>query len=384
MATKQEVLRAHLKEWLTTTQYSKERRELKERLAKTVHMHPNSIPRAMRRLQLTPLSKEDQRGRPVVYTKEVDAALYELWSAMDKPCAEILKPALDVYIQSFVRNKRWTYSVDTEALVKGMSIGSIKIRIARWREKEGIVRGYSATRSSPLKAMVPIRKSHTWKDLPPGYIQMDTVVHCNDWLSSDVVYSLGMVDYCTYWHEYTAQWNKGQEVTLGSIKCLYTRFPFALTELHPDTGDEFINYHVHAWVVQEQKLAMTRSEPNKKNDNMCVEERNNNMSRRHLGYARIDDVSLVPLCARILEVASIIHNHFRPVRRMTNKERRGAKWHRTFEKEAKTPYRRVMKSPHIPQSKKAALRKLHGALDPLSLQAELDTLKHELARKLTR
>ncbi len=42
MATKQEVLRAHLKEWLATKQYSTERRALRTRLAQTIEIHLGS------------------------------------------------------------------------------------------------------------------------------------------------------------------------------------------------------------------------------------------------------------------------------------------------------------------------------------------------------
>ena len=381
MATKQEVLRAHLKDWLATKQYGKERRKLRDQLAQTIQIHRNSVGRAMRRLQRTPRVRTETRGRPRVYIKEVDTALYELWDAMEKPCAEILRPAIDTYIKSFVRNERWQYGTHTEALVKGMSIGSIKTRIAGWRQKEGIKRGYSTTRTSPLKEIIPIRKSHTWKNLPPGYLQMDTVVHCGDLLTIDVAYSVGGVDFATYWSEYTVQWNKGKEATGTSIDLLCTRFPFSIHEIHPDTGDEFINYHVHAWAT-DHDIAMTRSEPYKKNDNMCIEERNNTMARRYLGYARIDELSLIPLAARILEKACLIHNNFRPVRRMTDKVRIGAKWHRTFEKVAKTPYERVQRDERLSPVLREQLRMVHDTLDPLSLHTELGMLKEELFKKL--
>lgn len=159
------------------------------------------------------------------------------------------------------------------------------------------------------------------------------------------------------------------------------RIPFDLSEIHPDTGNEFINYHVHAWAMLEG-LLMTRSEPNKKNDNMCIEERNNSIVRKHLGYHRLDDVSFVSLISEILRIACLLHNHFMPVRRMVSKERIGAKWKRTFEKEALTPYERVLREKTIPEQDKTMLRIAHDALNPLHLRRKLDTLKAELMKKL--
>jgi hypothetical protein len=101
-------------------------------------------------------------------------------------------------------------------------------------------------------------------------------------------------------------------------------------------------------------------------------------------YARIDEVALVPLSARILELACIIHNHFRPVRRMTNKVRIGAKWKRTFEKEAKMSYQRVLENTEVSDEVKLRLREMHETLDPLSLKRELDMLKEELFKKLVK
>jgi len=383
MKTKQEVLEEHLKEWLVTKPYSKARRLLTAQLARTVKIHPRSVGRAMKRLQLKDSTIPGRRGRPRLYTKETESALYELWEVMDYPCAELMHPMIDEYIKAFVNEKRWSYGLTTEALVKGMGIGSLKLRIATWRTKDGTKRGYSTTVPSMLKDLIPVRKSHTWADLPIGHLQTDSVVHCGDLLTGDVIYSVGAVDFRSYWSEYTAQWNKGEVATKESLETIRECFPFSWNELHPDSGNEFINYHVHAWAAAE-KIGMTRSEPYKKNDNMCIEERNNNIPRRHVGYARLDDQSLVPLVSEVLKGACLIHNHFRPVRRMVSKKRVGSQWHRTYEKAAKTPYQRILDDADIAKKIKHQLRAEHRKLNPLQLQRELDTLKVQLAKKLSK
>jgi hypothetical protein len=128
---------------------------------------------------------------------------------------------------------------------------------------------------------------------------------------------------------------------------------------------------------------MTRSEPLKKNDNMCIEERNDNVARRHLGYERLDDSSLVPYASEILRIACLLNNHFHPVRRMTSKVRVGAKWKRTFEKKAKTPYQRVLERDDVSDAIKEKLRAEHITLNPLALKRDLDRLKEVLRKKRT-
>lgn len=383
MGTKHEVLRANLKEWLATPPYSRERQEMVRRLSKTLKIHPRSVGRAMRREQLRRQGQANGVGRPKTYTPEVDAALRLLFDEMGCPCAENLKPSIDEYVRWLVIEQRWDFNDEVEALVKGMSIGSMKTRIRRFREKDGTARGYAATRPSTLHVLVPIRKSHTWTGLPPGYLQMDSVVHCGDLLSGDVVYSVGAVDFATYWSEYAAQWNKGEEATRESVETLRARFPFAWVEMHPDSGTEFLNRHFFRWSEREG-IAMTRSEPNKKNDNMCIEERNGYLPRRYVGYARIDNQALVPLVSEILATACLLHNHFRPVRRMIEKERIGAKWKRTYEKVSKTPYARVLERTDVPEEVKARLRRTHEALNPLALKRKLDTLRERLHRALSK
>ena len=382
MATKHEVLQANLTQWLACNKDKEKRGALIAKLSEMLALHPKSIGRSMKRIQMSTSVHTERRGRPTEYGPDVQAALSQVWEAMECPCAEnMTRENIDEYLGYFIKEQSWNFNAEVADKLLAMSTGTKKLCIASMRTKRGMLRGRSATVASPLKGMIPIRKSHTWTNLPPGYLQADSVVHCGDRLTGDVVYSVGGVDFATYWSEYGAQWNKGREETLLTLKRLRPRFPFPIKELHPDTGNEFINYHVHQWTIDE-KIDMTRSEPNKKNDNMCIEERNNNIPRRHLGYVRMDDESLVPLADEILRVACLLHNHFRPVRRMTGKTRVGSKWKRTFEKVAKTPYRRVLEREDISEAPKQRLLDEHDELNPLELKRKLDTMKAELGKKL--
>lgn len=381
MKTKIEVLQDHLNQWLACSWNKEKRGEMIKELSESLKMHKKSIGRSMRRLQLRNKAGVEKRGRSVYYGKNVDIALSKIWKEMEYPCAENIHSSIKDYVKYFTDDNDWNFSDETTCKLCTMSVGTLKLRIKAFRKKRGLGRGRSATVASPLKGMIPIRKSHTWFGLPPGYVQTDSVVYCGDLLTGDVVYSVGCVDFATYWSEYDAQWNKGMIVTLESLKVIRERLPFELKELHPDTGNEFINHHVHDWAVNE-KIDMTRSEPYKKNDNMCVEERNNSISRKHLGYVRMDDTSLVSTSREILRVACLLHNHFRPVRRMVSKIRVGAKWKRKFEKVSKTPYERFLEHKDISKKDKDKLREAHKKLNPLELKRELDILKKKLGREI--
>jgi len=382
MATKHEVLQDHLQDWLAAAGNKEKRGALTKKLSSTLKMHEKSVPRAMRRLQLRSSSNVVRTGQPRTYGTDVDAALAQVWELMGYPCAEhMTQRTIDEHIAECVQEKEWHFSDRTTDLLRAMSEGTRKDRIKQMRAKRNMTRGRSATTPSPLKGMIPIRKSHTWQALGTGYLQTDTVVHCGDLLTDDVVYSIGCVDFRTYWSAYTAQWNKGQEATRTSLEVLIARMPFAVREIHPDTGNEYINYHVHRWVT-EHGIDMTRSEPYKKNDNMCIEERNHAIPRTEIGYARLDDPSLVGLVSALLRLVCIYRNHFRPVRRMLSKIREGATWKRTYEHVAITPYERVLAQDDVPEEMKATLRAEHAKLNPVVLRREIDRMKAELARRI--
>jgi hypothetical protein len=381
MVTKHEVLQDNLKQWLACRGDKERRGALTKQLSASLSLHPKSIGRTMKRLQLKDSTTVEKRGRPVYYGKDVDAALFLIWKEMDYPCAENMHSIVNDYIGYFIHEGIWEFSDETTSKLRAVSLGTLKLRIKSFRKKKGFGHGRSATVSSSLKGMIPIRKSHTWTHLIPGFVQTDSVVHCGDLLTGDVVYSVGCVDFATYWSNYTAQWNKGKVATCESLKVIRNCFPFPLHEIHPDTGNEFINYHVHSWATAEG-INMTRSEPYKKNDNMCIEERNNSIARKHLGYVRMDDCNLIPLCREVMRLACLLHNHFRPVRRMVSKERIGSKWRRTFEKVSKTPYQRVLAHKDISQKVKNKLCVEHKNLNPLQMKLELDTVKLQLSHTL--
>ena len=102
------------------------------------------------------------------HDNEANAALSKIWEVMDYPCAENMHSAIPEYMAYFIKENDWQFDDVVTAQLKSVSIGTLKRRIASFRTKRSMTRGRSATVSSPLKGMIPIRKSHTWQELPPG------------------------------------------------------------------------------------------------------------------------------------------------------------------------------------------------------------------------
>jgi hypothetical protein len=382
MAIKKGIFEEHLAAWQKAKNNKKERGEIIKHLCFVAGVHPKGIPRSFKRLEKRERQDQEKRGRDVYYTPDVRAALKDVWIAGDECCGENLHPMIGEYIDIFIRDADWRHSDEATGKLRAMSARTTRRMTEQFERSRGQGKGISTTKPSALKNIIPIFKG-PWNDLLPGYRQIDTVALCGDSLSGDFIYVLTAIDVALYWVNLRAQWNKGQEVTLESLTHVEKASPVRVTDYHPDTGSEFIN-----WLTKEhcdkEHIHLSRSEPGKKNDNMYVEERNGHVVRKYLGYTRFDCPDCVPLINKLFDVLELYLNHFHAVKRQIKRERVGAKYVRTFEKVAKTPYQRLIAHPHVSEEDKEAARLIHETLNPLRLKRKIDTLLKDIYQQQSR
>ena len=373
MATTNDIFERYLTEYLQADIARKG--TILNAVTEVTGMHRKAAIRKFRALQLRDTEREERRGRPVYYTKDVDAALYDIWEAANQTCGELLYPIIEEYVTILARDGLWCHGDEATGKLPAMKEHTVRRRVGGFLRKHGLRTGLSATRPSHLKSIIPIFRG-PWDSLSPGHGQLDTVAHCGESLAGSFVWTANYTDAATYWIVPRAQWNKGEAATRISIEAIEARLPFPLAELHPDSGGEFINWHLKKWCdAHKPPIALSRSEPGKKNDNMYVEERNGHVVRRYLGYIRLDDPDAVPLVNELYDVLALYLNHFIPVRRTIAKERVGARYRRTFEKHGRTPYTRTLEHAKVTKAVKTALRQEHATLNPLLLKREIDRLR---------
>ena len=319
-------------------------------------------------------------GRPLKYSKEIDAALEYIWKAYNYPCAERLKEVIPEAIKIFKRDKEWKCTSSTDQLLLDMSLGSIKLRTVSMSKKNGIIRGFSTTRSAGLLKDIPIFCGD-WSTKSAGYGQIDTVVHSGPKLEGAMVYTVNFVDIATYWQEPVAQLNKGEKATLKSIMLIEKRLPFKLRGLHPDSGSEFINYSLYN-VCKKRNIELTRSRPSKKNDNCYIEQRNNATIRYYVGYERYDCQEAVDAMNELYKVIRLYINFFQPTYKLIKKERLpNGKYKRIYDTPC-TPYQRVLRLNEAICSKKQKeiLTKQYQQLNPRELLAKIKALTIKLQK----
>lgn len=220
--------------------------------------------------------------------------------------------------------------------------------------------------------MIPIRMDG-WDEAEAGVVQVDTVAHCGDTVVGDYAITTNGTDVATLWGTRRAQWCKGQEATKTSLEAMRADSPFPWTEMHPDSGMEFINRLCISY-AESTHLRMTRSRPYHKNDNCFVEERNGHVVRAYVGYERLDVRETVDALNDLYDVLTPYLNHFIANRRIISKKRIGARWKVTREKVAKTPYLRVLERSDVSEEVKENLRQEHSLLNPAKMKQEIDRL----------
>lgn len=377
METKQEVFYRYKKEYFKAKALKEGGRKTMTKILDIVcevtGIWRKSAIRKFNHLQKKDPCSEETRGRPTYYTPDVTAALKVVWEAGAEVCGELLHPMVKEYVGIFQRDKTWKQNDEATGKLLVMSEGTLKQQVGKFLKVRKKGRGISSTSPSLLKHIIPIFHGD-WNRKPPGYGQIDTVVHCGHSLVGDLVFSLNYIDVSTMWDIMRAQWNKGQQATQESLEYVKDNLPWPLVYVHPDTGSEFINWLLKGW-CDTNKIEMARSRPNHKNDNMHVEERNGHIIRKWIGYMRFDCKEAVSALNDVYAVLNPYLNHFVASRRVIEKYEVNGKWKKKYEKIAKTPYQRVLDHPDIGEDVKEKLRNVHSTLNPAVMKKEIDRLK---------
>jgi hypothetical protein len=331
-----------------------------------------AVIRRFRRMQLRGRYEGRKRGRPRLYTNDVIAALKEVWEIGSEACGENLHPMIGEYIAAAMKERSWHHTRDATEKLRRMSLGSMKVYVGGFTRTRQSFGGRSTTKKSSVISMVPVRMDG-WDTAEAGVVQVDTVAHCGTANVGDFVYTTNGTDVATLWGTRRAQWNKGQEATLVSLAHMRDDSPFPWTEVHPDSGCEFVNAQCFTY-AEGTGLRMTRSRPYHKNDNCFVEERNGHVVRAYVGYLRLDVFEVVETLNELYDVLTRYLNHFVASRRIVSKERVGARWKVTREKVAKTPYQRVLARTDVSEEVKKKLREEHTALNVKQMKRDVDRL----------
>jgi len=224
--------------------------------------------------------------------------------------------------------------------------------------------------------MIPIRTFSEWNENKVGFEEVDLVGHDGGNVSGFFAWTLNFVDVKSCWTEQVAVRTKAQQYVFAGIERIRGRLPFPLLGIDSDSGSEFINDQLYRYCITD-KITFTRGRPGKKNDNPYVEQKNDSIVRRWIGYGRYDTQEQVNILNEFYEVLRLYTNFFLPVQKLERKEKVGSKVRKIHDK-ARTPYLRVLDAEDVPDESKEKLIEQYKTLNLVLLKRKLDTILRRL------
>lgn len=327
-----------------------------------------------------------KRGRPGKYRDvEFVTALRLIWKILRFACGRLMKEAIPVWLP-FIEADRGPFPPNVRERLLAISAPTIDRVLQPYKG----TKGKCFTRPGGFREEIPIQ-GNIWDIGIPGYIESDTVAHCGGSMHGEFINTLTIVDIATLWTEPRAVYGRGSNAVFDALKDIEAHFPVPILGYDADNGGEVLNSHILSYFRDERiqqhrpPVQVTRSREYHKNDNCHVEQRNDSVARRYLGYDRLGFVELVPLINYYYaKVLSPLVNHFMPSFKLQGKLRIKSRTRRIYGKPM-TPYARIIASPHVHPELKAKLIAEHEQLNPMVLQREearLRKLIDDALRKL--
>ena len=317
-------------------------------------------------------------GRPEKYSKAFCEVLKNIWELFDFQCGKLLAPLIRGIINFLVIEYGLDYTL--KALLETVSPATIDRKL-RKEKKRYKVKGISTTkRGTLLKNQIPIKVCFNRDERKPGFFETDTVSHCGARASGQYCQTLTLTDVGSGWTEERALLNNAHRWVKEQIAEINESLPFPMHGIDSDNGGEFINHQLLEWCVY-NGIAFTRSRPYRKNDNCFVEQKNFDVVRKTVGYSRFEGEKAAKALAEVYQSLNPLMNYYYPTLRLIAKEKLpSGRYKKIYEKEAKTPYQRLLESPDVSEDCKAELRRRASALNPIELKHKIDEARNCLLK----
>jgi hypothetical protein len=322
-----------------------------------------------------------RRQRGATYNHHFDDALRVLAETLDYICPERLQPTLLDLAVHLAAHDELELTTELLSQLKSASVSTVRRHLAHIGQDQlrlpraRPMRGRTAAREIPMRRI-------PWNEATPGHFETDLVHHCGEAAAGDYVHTLQMVDVATGWSERVAVLGRSQRAMTEGFRRIQARVPFAILEIHPDNGNEFLNHHLVRFFHDTVKdVKLSRSRPYQKNDNRFVEQKNHTLVRAFFGAARFDTLAHLQLLNTLYDKMWLYYNFFQPVLHLCEKqrtEREGAIHFRRKWDVAQTPRERLCATTALDENGKARLHKLRHQTNPRQLRAEIYQLRDQL------
>ena len=181
----------------------------------------------------------DVKGRRI-YDEAVRAAVILVWEASDRICGKRLKAALPHLVESMERHGH----LDLDPEVRERLLAASAATPDRLLKP---VRATVASRRKRRRNLqpgwhIPVRTQTThygddWNKPPPGFLEIDLVAHCGDYMGGSFVYSLVVTDVCTGWTEAVPLLVREQSLVVAGLEAIAKQLPFPSSASTPTNAE---------------------------------------------------------------------------------------------------------------------------------------------------
>lgn len=355
----------------------RERGRLLTDLGTLTGLHRKSLVRLLGAPDLTRRPRARQRGRE--YGIEVDDALRVIWESLDFVCAERLTPALAETARQLARHGELRLTDDLLAQLGRISVASVQRRLTRLAQDTPRLPRRGPERANRVARAIPMRKI-AWDEAEPGHFEVDLVHHSGSTTAGEYLHTLQLVDVATGWSERVAVLGRSQRAMEAGFQRVLDRLPFAIRELHPDNGPEFLNHHlVRFWGEAITGLTLSRSRPYHKNDNRFVEQKNDTLVRAYFGHERLDTPDQCAALNALYDQMWWFYNACQPVLHLVEKTVDGTRLRRKWDV-AQTPLARLLATDALSPAQREALQTRWEATNPRALRRAIYQQRDQLLR----
>lgn len=309
-------------------------------------------------------------GRPERYDGAVRRAAVRAWEASGRLASKNLVDYLPTLLAQLERHGELTVEPAARAALLSVSAATLDRLLRPHRQALGRRPDAGSTSTSASRAQVPVRTTTEWRDVTPGSLQADLVLHCGASTQGHYLTTLVSVDVATSWCGLRAVWGKTYDRVGAALWHTRAALPFALRELHTDNGSEFLNDGLVRW-CRKEGIQYTRGRPYKKNDQAWAEQKNWAAVRKLIGYDRYSTRAAYAQLGRVLPLIADYLNFCQPVRRVVATERLGGRVRKRYDT-ARTPYQRLLAAGVLTAEQATRATALAEAINPVALRARLE------------
>ena len=347
-------------------------------------------------------SAEDGRSRR--YGPQVVQQLETLWEASDHLCSKRLAAVLPTLMTALERHGHWHVDPDLRQMLLQISPATIDRLLAPARSAQGgqhrrrrtrVVTGVRRRTTVRTYGLRPTGVYNGWKDVEPGWFEMDLVAHCGGRMEGPFLWTLVLTDVASGWSECVPLPSRDGLLVRSALQELQTLMPLPLRGLDVDNDTAFMNEELERWCAEAAKpVELTRSRAYKSNDQAWVghpresresiprdslgtpvEQKNGMLVRRVVGHRRLEGAQQLERLCRLYAALRLFTNIYQPSAKripFEESDRREGRRPRRRHDQPLTPADRLLRwsgiSRHHRQARRLGCAKAHlphaGGSDP--------------------